>query len=368
MKNVTENKKNEKRKTKKPFSCFKFSWYNFLMKKIFTFITLAFLAFAAFSESKTFTYKDYTLKAFYAPSVQPGDAVFIRLVFETTNKKLIKSLSESGESGSLTVFRLNDDGSTSEKSVTKSEFYRIGKKTDKKKVQTVFLTGAALSTWTKPGSFISKITTKAFNSEQTIEIPFSIIKKDFVSETIQLDKRNTAIRTDTSPERKRQIESLNNIFATKNMDSVYETSAFVPPNPATRRTSFFGDRRVFAYSDGTSSTTLHYGIDYGIPTGSEVRSCGKGKVVMAEDRISTGWSVCIEHLPGLYSVYYHMSELKVNVGQEVNPGDLIGLSGATGLATGPHLHWEMRLNWEAVSPDFFTGDFTFKKESELTGN
>ena len=58
-----------------------------------------------------------------------------------------------------------------------------------------------------------------------------------------------------------------------------------------------------------------------------------------------------------------MSELKVHVGQMINSGELIGLSGATGLATGPHLHWEIRLNWEAVSPDFFLTDFTFEKES-----
>ena len=161
-----------------------------------------------------------------------------------------------------------------------------------------------------------------------------------------------------------QINRLNKILDTKDYSSIYETSSFVPPNPATRRTSFFGDRRVFAYDNGKSSTSLHYGIDYGVPTGSEVRACGKGKVVMAEDRISTGWSVCIEHLPGLYSLYYHMSELKVEVGQIVNQGDLIGLSGATGLATGPHLHWEVRLNMEAVSPDFFVSDFTFEKESK----
>ena len=335
------------------------------MKRILLSLFLVFFTFTAFSESKTFSYNDYTIKAFYSPSLQPGDAVFVRLIFETKNKKLIKSLSESKESGSLAVFRVDDKGSLAEKSVTKSDFYRIKCKADKKTLRLELLTGAALSTWTKPGNFVSQISTKAFNSEQEIQLPLSIVKKEFESETIKLDKRNTAIRTDTSPERKRQIESLNNIFATKNFDSVYEKSAFSAPTPATRRTSFFGDRRVFAYSDGTSSTTLHYGIDYGIPTGSEVRSCGKGRVVMAEDRISTGWSVCIEHLPGLYSIYYHMSELKVEKGQTVNTGDLIGLSGATGLATGPHLHWEVRLNWEAVSPDLFTTDFAFEKESSL---
>ncbi|MDE5614344.1 MAG: M23 family metallopeptidase, partial [Treponemataceae bacterium] len=76
------------------------------------------------------------------------------------------------------------------------------------------------------------------------------------------------------------------------------------------------------------------------------------------------WSICIEPLPGLYSLYYHLDKLLVETGQMVTQGDLIGLSGATGLATGPHLHWEIRLNTEAVSPDFFVGDFTFADTQE----
>ena len=52
--------------------------------------------------------------------------------------------------------------------------------------------------------------------------------------------------------------------------------------------------------------------------------------------------------------------MKVKVGDMVEEGQLIGLSGNTGLSTAPHLHWEMRLNGEAVSPDFFKGNFTFE--------
>ena len=84
--------------------------------------------------------------------------------------------------------------------------------------------------------------------------------------------------------------------------------------------------------------------------------------MLAENRITTGWSIVIEHLPGLYSVYYHLSELGVNEGDMVKQGQLIGKSGATGLATGPHLHWEMRLNGSAILPEFFLRDFTFETE------
>ena len=83
---------------------------------------------------------------------------------------------------------------------------------------------------------------------------------------------------------------------------------------------------------------------------------------MAEDRISTGYSVVIEHLPGLYSLYYHLSELLVKEGDMIKQGELIGKSGATGLATGPHLHWEMRLNGASVRPEFFLSNFTFEQE------
>ena len=83
---------------------------------------------------------------------------------------------------------------------------------------------------------------------------------------------------------------------------------------------------------------------------------------MAESRISTGWSVVVEHLPGLYSLYYHMSELSVKEGDMVSQGQLLGKSGATGLATGPHLHWEVRLNGSAVRPEFFLNDFDFEED------
>ena len=334
------------------------------MKKHILSIIFAFFALSAFSLSQNFTYKTYSLTAYYPEKLQPGDAVFVRLVFETTGKKASKDLIESTERGELAIFKAGDDGTLAEKATAKSQFYKIEKTASKKSVKAVLLSGAPLSSWAKAGDYSAEVSFSAFGEENKISLPIKIIEKEFVSETIPLNASNTAIKTNASKERMDQINRLNKILDTKNPTAVYEPSSFEPPTPATRRTSFFADRRVYAYSNGKSSTSLHYGIDYGVPTGSEVRSCGRGKVVMAEDRISTGWSVCIEHLPGLYSLYYHMSELKVEVGQTVKQGDLIGLSGATGLATGPHLHWEVRLNMEAVSPDFFVSDFTFEKESK----
>jgi len=90
-----------------------------------------------------------------------------------------------------------------------------------------------------------------------------------------------------------------------------------------------------------------------VPTGTEVRACAAGKVVLARNRIVTGNSVVIEHLPGLYSLYYHMDSINVPEGIIVEASYPLGMSGSTGLATGPHLHWEIRVSTESADPDAF---------------
>ena len=82
-----------------------------------------------------------------------------------------------------------------------------------------------------------------------------------------------------------------------------------------------------------------------------VVAAGAGTVVMARFRIITGLTVVIEHLPAVYSLYYHLSRLNVAVGERVEPGTALGTVGSTGLATGPHLHWEVRAAGVAVDPD-----------------
>lgn len=304
------------------------------------------------NQKKVYQNDKFRTEIFYNDILYPGDAVFVKLKLTPLKRKIKKLI--GGEIKASLEYKKGTD----EKAVRKGSFY----KTDfnKKRKAETLLAFLPSSTYLSEGNYEITITLEPWNlNENQFTLPLTVCHKDFVSETIPLNATNTAIKTNTSKERQNQIERLNAILGTVNQDAVYELTPFIPPTSATRRTSFFADRRVYAYSNGKSSTSLHYGIDYGIPTGSEVRACGRGKVVMAEDRISTGWSVCIEHLPGLYSLYYHMSRLDVEPGQMVEKGELLGLSGATGLATGPHLHWEIRLNMEAVNPDFFTDDFAF---------
>jgi murein DD-endopeptidase MepM/ murein hydrolase activator NlpD len=185
------------------------------------------------------------------------------------------------------------------------------------------------------------------------DLPVTVAGRDFVSETIDLDARNTAIRTEPDPQKTTESSQL---WAILNQTGtrVYTEGIFTPPVTSTRRTSLYGDRRVYRYVDGSTDTSIHAGVDYGVPKGTRVNACAPGRVVLSRPRIVTGNSVVIEHLPGVYSLYYHMDSLSVREGDLVITGTILGESGATGLATGPHLHWEVRVAGENTDPDAFT--------------
>ena len=302
-------------------------------------------------ETIRFQEQTYSGSVTYNEKAQPGDAVFVRL-----SLKVSGATSDKISQKPAAVLQLFKG---KERAASAQFFFTHPKNRSAETAD--MLAGIPLSTWLSgEDTYSLKVIISTGDAQKKeITLPFGIQKKQFVSERIVLDARNTGIRKDASPERRAQIEKLNAILATVTPQDVYTLKPFTIPVGSKRITSGFGDRRVFEYTDKKTSTSLHYGIDYGVPTGTPVHSCAEGKVVLAENRISTGWSVVIEHLPGLYSLYYHMDSLNVQEGQYVKQGEKLGLSGATGLATGPHLHWEIRLNMEAVNPEFFLKEFSF---------
>jgi len=201
----------------------------------------------------------------------------------------------------------------------------------------------------RPGGAIIRLDN---GNGEICEIPVTIAARDFVSEIIELNPVLTGIRTDPSPQRTEEANRLWAVLSTTG-NQVYHTGTFIAPVTSTRRTSFFGDRRVYQYSNGSSDTSIHAGVDFGVPAGTRVAACGAGKVVIAGMRIVTGNSVIIEHAPGIYSLYYHLNSICVQEGDIIETGTLLGLSGSTGLSTGPHLHWEIRVSTENTDPDAF---------------
>jgi murein DD-endopeptidase MepM/ murein hydrolase activator NlpD len=111
-------------------------------------------------------------------------------------------------------------------------------------------------------------------------------------------------------------------------------------------TSAFGLRRIF----NDKGRNPHSGVDIGAPEGTEVGACNDGIVVFAQELYLEGKTIIIDHGFGLYSIYMHLSEMQARKGDTVHVGEVIGLVGATGRVTGPHLHWGIKLLGAKVDP------------------
>ena len=111
-------------------------------------------------------------------------------------------------------------------------------------------------------------------------------------------------------------------------------------------TSEFGYRK----DPFTGQTKGHSGMDLAVPTGTSVRAALPGTVTVSQYSSSYGYYVMIDHGGGLATLYAHNSKLLVKAGDTVQAGDAVSLSGSTGRSTGPHLHFEVRVNGERTDP------------------
>lgn len=124
------------------------------------------------------------------------------------------------------------------------------------------------------------------------------------------------------------------------------SGTFTNPCPGARITSTFGYRR--APTAGASS--YHQGVDMAIGAGSPVYAASSGKVVSTGYNGVEGNNITVNHGNGLVTKYKHLSKIYVSSGQSVSRGQNIGAVGSTGVSTGPHLHFEVRVNGTAVNP------------------
>ncbi|HTX75234.1 MAG TPA: M23 family metallopeptidase, partial [Terracidiphilus sp.] len=110
-------------------------------------------------------------------------------------------------------------------------------------------------------------------------------------------------------------------------------------------TDSFGTRRMF----NGKLASIHKGADFRAATGTPVHASNSGVVVLARHLYFEGNCVIVDHGMGLFTESLHFSRIDVKEGQHVKTGDLLGLSGATGRVTGPHLHWAVR--WQGAYLD-----------------
>lgn len=126
----------------------------------------------------------------------------------------------------------------------------------------------------------------------------------------------------------------------------YWRGEFQSPIPGATGGRNFGHRRVF----NGQARAPHSGADLRAPTGTPILAANRGRVVLAKDLFFSGNAVFLDHGLGVYSAYLHLSEVEVSEGEIVDRGAVIGLAGATGRVTGPHLHWGVRILDARVDP------------------
>ncbi len=150
-----------------------------------------------------------------------------------------------------------------------------------------------------------------------------------------------------SAESLKQIEAESQLkakaFATTSPQPLWHGS-FRAPVPA-QATDSFGTRRMF----NGKLASIHKGADFRASTGTPVHASNSGIVVLARPLYYEGNCVIIDHGMGLFTLSMHFSRIDVHEGQHVAAGDRLGLSGATGRVTGPHLHWAVR--WQGAYLD-----------------
>ena len=188
--------------------------------------------------------------------------------------------------------------------------------------------------------------------QETLEAEKAELEKQIAADVEVINQLENDIEAAKAEEEAARQEAANNGQDYTGTGST-ATGTYIWPCPScTYVTSKFGMREHPLFGDERP----HTGIDIGAQAGAEVIAADSGTVAVATYSSSYGNYVTIYHSNGDYTLYAHMSSLTVTAGQNVTQGDVIGYVGSTGWASGPHLHFEIRVNGSTVDPtSYFSG-------------
>ncbi|MGH9386799.1 MAG: M23 family metallopeptidase [Vicinamibacterales bacterium] len=142
----------------------------------------------------------------------------------------------------------------------------------------------------------------------------------------------------------RETAFLADVYAHSALERLWHGAFVRPvPDPATSR---FGTRSIF----NGRARSPHAGADFLSVAGARVRAPNAGRIVVARDLYFSGGTVVIDHGLGVFSLLAHLSQIDVKEEQDIDAGAVVGLVGATGRVTGPHLHWALRVAGARIDP------------------
>ncbi len=174
-------------------------------------------------------------------------------------------------------------------------------------------------------------------------VSITVTPGDFGVQALSLPDKQVDLDSETL--RRVETEQRTMLTAMQRVTPRAWDGAFILPSDGSIQNTF-GLRRVI----NGQPRRPHTGEDISAPAGAPVSAINHGTIRLVVDHFFSGKSVVIDHGLGLYSMYFHLSAVTVHAGERVTKSQVIGAVGATGRASGPHLHWGVRLNGARVNP------------------
>ena len=195
------------------------------------------------------------------------------------------------------------------------------------------------------GDYALKIATQPPNGDP-VNCTASIAVKDghFPAEKLHVENKFVEPDPDQLKRAEEERQRLREIFDRVTPERLWQGRFRIPLDGVTTGGNF-GRRRILNGHPGSP----HTGVDFPSPTGTAVHAAQRGRVVLAESLYFSGNTVILDHGLGINTLYGHLSAISVKVGDLVDSGAVLGKVGATGRATGPHLHWGLTVNKARVN-------------------
>jgi hypothetical protein len=195
-----------------------------------------------------------------------------------------------------------------------------------------------------PGSHPLEVTWKKGETTGTEPYLIEVLPASFGTEDLKLPKKMVDLDPPTLARVEKEQKQQKEVFDISIPRKLWNGTFLRPVEGTIAGT--FGLRRIM----NGQPRNPHTGEDIKAPEGTPVIAANSGKVILVGDFYFNGHSVFIDHGLGLFSMYFHLLNATVKEGETVKKGDQIGAVGHSGRATGPHLHWGMRLNGARVNP------------------
>lgn len=208
----------------------------------------------------------------------------------------------------------------------------------------VYFTLIGISYRTSPGPQELTLTYSDAAVTKTRQIPFQVVAGNYKTDVLTVDGRRVNPNKKDRQRASREAGEIQRVYTRGTRERLWNSSFQLPVD--NEISSRFGNRRVF----NGRLKSYHNGLDFRSPKGTPVYASNSGVVKLAKNLFYSGNAVIIDHGTGIFTIYAHLSQIKTAAGRRIEKGELLGLSGATGRVSGPHLHWGVKLNAVPVSP------------------